>query len=331
MPNNNSPLIKTSDLKCSPKGLRNFEKYGSCMSDTQLKLIGHTYNAITKQARHKIPQETFKDVVKLRKAIDKKMESSCGKQNEKCWLTELSKKESSLVHLMQTLYRPDMPDSWYRNSREWLSTIDINNVMQQYALQYEYFTYLGTHPIDFKKKAKVNTDKCVYNSSLCSFNVFDFMSSHGKTDCGMVINLSEHYDSGSHWVALYVCLNPNSKQFGAFYYDSTGHPPSALIIDFLKEIYQDARLYFDRLSIVSQTSFPKKFKVMYNIEQHQYKNTECGMFSMLFLILCLENVDKPLNQVNNFFGKHFDDHVHSYRQHLYSTKKTSNNNKSSQQ
>lgn len=37
------------------------------------------------------------------------------------------------------------------NKGEWLSTVDIDNIMTQYENLYENFMYLGTVPIDFKK------------------------------------------------------------------------------------------------------------------------------------------------------------------------------------
>ena len=49
-------------------------------------------------------------------------------------------------------FRPDMPNTWSSNPNTWLSTIDINKVMEQYEEAYPKFQYLGANPIDFDKK-----------------------------------------------------------------------------------------------------------------------------------------------------------------------------------
>ena len=74
------------------------------------------------------------------------------------------------MDLSESSFRPDMPNTWSSNPNTWLSTIDINKVMEQYEEAYPKFQYLGANPIDFDKK--VSPNKCVVNQ-LCNININD--------------------------------------------------------------------------------------------------------------------------------------------------------------
>ena len=54
--------------------------------------------------------------------------------------------------IFQDSFKPYQPDKWEKNPNTWLSTIDINRVMEQYEDAYPNFQYLGANPIDFDKK-----------------------------------------------------------------------------------------------------------------------------------------------------------------------------------
>ena len=41
-----------------------------------------------------------------------------------------------------------MPQSWVQNLNEWLSTIEINNVLYQYEKKYNNFKFYGAVPSD---------------------------------------------------------------------------------------------------------------------------------------------------------------------------------------
>jgi hypothetical protein len=45
-----------------------------------------------------------------------------------------------------------MPRSWKKNKYEWLSSVDIESVMDQYEEKYPEFKFLGPTPIDFDRK-----------------------------------------------------------------------------------------------------------------------------------------------------------------------------------
>lgn len=83
-------------------------------------------------------------------------------KNEYCWIKKLGLRE------YRVFFRPEMPNSWNKNRYEWLSSTDIENVMNQYEAAYPHFEFIGPVPIDFDSKEKDGT--CIVNE-LCHISV----------------------------------------------------------------------------------------------------------------------------------------------------------------
>jgi hypothetical protein len=105
------------------------------------------------------------------------------------------------------------------------------------------------------------------------------MSKKGVRTLGAVFNMDKHDQAGSHWVAVFVSLDKTRKMYGAFYYDSIGRPPPEEIGTWMHSLKV----------LVDDTDF----KLTFNQERRQYRNTECGMFAMHFL-------DKALTSTMTF-------------------------------
>jgi hypothetical protein len=167
--------------------------------------------------------------------------------------------------------KPEKPESWYRNPRTWLSNWDIQNVMSQYSATKAYlYQFLGVFPIDFAMISQSGT--CMY-STLCTINIQKYIK-NGKSFIGFITNLDRHDQSGSHWTSTFLVIDPKLSTYGAYYYDSTGNPVPNYLFPFIKNVKEQC----DKL-------FPEKeFRIIQNKKQHQRKNTECGIFSMLFQI-----------------------------------------------
>ena len=56
------------------------------------------------------------------------------------------------------------------------------------------------------------------------------------------------------------------------YYDSYGTKPPKLIYEFMKKLGN------------------QQYKLIYNDKRHQYGGSECGMYSMYFILQRLENI-----------------------------------------
>ena len=117
-----------------------------------------------------------------------------------------------------------------------------------------------------------------------------------KTKIGIIFNLDPHYKSGSHWVALFIDI----KKLKIYYFDSVGDSIPHEIMKFVNNVKKQG------------INIDKKFKFKQNKLEHQKKNTECGMYSLYFIIETLKN-GEPL-----IFNKlKSDDEMHSFRRKYF--------------
>jgi len=166
--------------------------------------------------------------------------------------------------------RPQMPHEWERDPRTWLSNLDINAVMEQYARTLDNFTYLGTWPTDFAER--VASGKCV---TMCT--PAPFRKAY-ETGClaASVINLDVHTGKGTHWVAFALdCRGRGDPRM--LYYDATGRPPPSR--------WNEKSAWAVVAACIPGRSLRRRVlrNAAYNRNVHQRQNTECGIFSMMFV------------------------------------------------
>jgi hypothetical protein len=101
----------------------------------------------------------------------------------------------------------------------------------------------------------------------------DNLINEGKNKIGIIFNLDEHWQSGSHWVAGYSDLK-NGK---AYFFDSYGVEPDPR-----------ARKLLRRFAKYSEDKFKVKIDSIHNDTRHQYGNSECGMYSLNFILELLD-------------------------------------------
>jgi hypothetical protein len=283
-----------NDTKCAPS-----KKYidGSCFTIDVLKKIAQNYN--NKNNNNKINLNLSK--AELVKELEKRLYDKCSDQT--CWLRLDIVKELQNQDIINNTFKPKGPSGQY----EWLSTSHINAVITQYHSIYNDFVFLGTVPVDFEELPILG----IHNLN------FDTLQSNGKTKIGLIINLDEHWKDGSHWVALYMNIMKNQ----IYYFDSVGKEPPKRIRKFINRITK--YLYFKKYNInlpindvilelkKKYTSKINKntkehlnnllnggFDIKYNQIQHQFKDSECGVYSMNF-ILNLVKGNSFENVVNN--------------------------------
>lgn len=307
-------VIKIDDGRCAPIAQGNFKKYKTCYSADDVKTLARMYNSYVSPSERlsldRSPRELY---AALRARV-----SECKNEHEACLLHHLRAKSKDpatppdLTDQLMKKFRPKMPSSWKKNNREWLNTYNIYHVMMQYEDACPEFEFLGVFPVDFAQHTTNGT--CIIRK-MCTFTLADFLS-RGKKHFGMVINLDRHDQSGSHWVALFASFDPK-RNFGMVYYDSAGREPPDPVKDFMREVKNEVtELLFHRDAA--------SFKTFYNQVPYQKKNTECGMFAMVFIIACLENKRKRVHCVRRLLDKHklHDDKVHELRKYLYSSPDT---------
>ena len=124
---------------------------------------------------------------------------------------------------------------------------------------------------------------CVFNH-LCHINIKALLKKKIKY-IGFVTNLDKHDEPGSHWTSTFIIIDKNVKSYGAYYYDSGAKTIPKYVNLFLNDISS-------QLNIINPNL---KFKMTHNKYQHQFKNTECGMFSIYYQIRWLELLRKNCN------------------------------------
>ena len=255
---------------CSPsrKGLKKF----TCYDNESLNKIKDLWN--TRHPDHKIKSDSDK---KIWEELRSNMKDVC--DNEKCWLRQNFAKNKLPSNLLNYTFAPNSPSSWKKNPNEWLTSLDINRIMKQYEDKYCSFKFLGPAPIDFD--LCFSDKKCVWNE-LRYFELKEQLTKH-KRKIGIIFNIDPHYKGGSHWVSMFIDL----KNKYIMYFDSTGEEIPEEITKLMNRIMEQAA----KLNI--------KLKSYINKKAHQKGDTECGMYSLYFIIELLENKKQPKYFMSN--------------------------------
>jgi len=127
----------------------------SCFTIDALRKIATKWNET--QPQMKIDFTDITTGKTLWNAINNVMKYKCN--DELCWLKQEFIKDSYLQKELLKSFKPFMPKSWSENPREWLNTIDIRDVMNQYEIKYPDFEFIGPVPMDFD--TKVGFGECV--------------------------------------------------------------------------------------------------------------------------------------------------------------------------
>ena len=255
---------KFVSLNCSPENKNSALNKFTCYSQEDLNKLKELWNA--RHPDNKIDTHDAKTIwTKLRTFYANK----CDK--ESCWVKQITKNERLEKDLLDA-FAPESPDDWKKNPNEWLSSLDILSVMNQYEKKYKCFDFLGPSPIDFN--THMINGECVWEE-LCHFNLEKFIAK-GKFKIGIIFNTDPHYKSGSHWISMFI----NCKKGTIFFFDSAGDPAPKEIKQFANNIIQQG----------IELTNPIKFNFDQNYPtEHQYGNTECGIYSLFFIVHMLED------------------------------------------
>jgi hypothetical protein len=181
--------------------------------------------------------------------------------NQKCWTKQKFMQEMDIKlrkQLEKNTFRPVGPAT----GNKWLNTTNIDDAMKQYETTHKDFLFLGTVPIDF--------DGVGYRNFKTGFDTF---IEKGKYKLGAVFNLDTSKQSGSHWVSLFIDLDKGYVYFS----DSYGMNPEKEISDYMK-----------KAGTFIEQSLNKKLVMKINKTRHQRGGSECGVYSMDFIIRLLK-------------------------------------------
>jgi hypothetical protein len=258
---------------CHP-GIKNKILDHSCFTKDSIKLLKETFNK-----HHPEKKIITNDPKQIWKNLHEKI-PECDR--ETCWLQQIPNKYLQ-DKLKKDLFSPPQPTEWKSKPNTWLSNFDIDAVIQQYEEANPDFLFLGPTPIDFDT---VKNGKCIW-SELCKLNIVKEYK-RGKRKFGVIFNLDTSDGPGTHWVSLFMDIKDPTPFL--FYFNSTGEGMPGEVKDLIERLEKQFNLIKPlknrKLRILENTSM-----------QHQESNTECGMYSLFFIITCLTRNTEPSENI----------------------------------
>tara|TARA_B110000444_G_C18837610_1_gene596956 strand:+ start:1765 stop:2775 length:1011 start_codon:yes stop_codon:yes gene_type:complete len=273
--------------KCSPKKNGDVLKF-TCYTKDALFKLKDIWNA-----RHSDTKILSNDPKTIWGFLHTHMSNTCNR--ESCWLKKNWIKAKLPKQLQKNTFAPKQPDVWKRKPNEWLTSVDILNVMKQYETTYKSFEFMGPSPIDFDTHKMYG--ECIWEE-LCKFKLREQMK-RGKNKVGIIFNLDKHHEPGSHWVAMYIDM----KKREIYYFDSYADNPPKEIEKLVERIEKES------------TGIGKKYRYIKNKRRHQWSNSECGMYCLHFIITLVKG-----GNFNKFEKKRVDDKVMKRLRNIYFNK-----------
>lgn len=288
-------ISSKSDLKCAP-GVK-FEA-GSCASLYVLIEMANAYNKSAQQKDH-IRLSQNMEVLNPQKykmylvhQLKNRVGDKC--QLQRCWSTQdffKNMKEKAREEFLKYTHRPISPKGKF----EWLSTFDINDSLAQYEKKYKGFKFFGAVPMDFADLPQYEVGHIDYKK------YYD----KGITKMGIVFNLDNHNQKGSHWCSMYTDLEKGN----IFYFDSFGVKPEPRV----RALMRKQAKFLESIGKKVDT-----IRVDYNKVQHQFSNNDCGTYSINFLVRMARGDDfnklcsSPVSdeRINKCRSVYFDKYVH---------------------
>lgn len=271
-----SEIVKDKeDKKCAPK--TTFEN-GSCIKTPLLVNMAEAYNEMFSSNKIKLyPNVETLNPGKYKRYLLKEFSGRLSDvcNNQRCWLKQdfINRMTGSIKEeLTKSTFRPSGPAGRFT----WLNTTNIDKVLSQYEDKHKGFKFLGAVPLDFDEIPTLGIKDIDFNK----------LHKEGTNKLGIVYNTDTSKGKGEHWVAGFFDLD-NGK---VYYYDSYGLEPEKPIRRLMRRATK---------GISSIKGIPEgKVDVRHNKVRQQYKNSECGVFSISFILRLLQ-------------GKTFDEIVNS--------------------
>ena len=256
-------IKKLKKVNCSPKTKDELNDFTCYTNKDILKLRDHW------NARHPDDKINSNSPKEIHNFLAENLKDICN--NEACWL----KQNTIFGHLESELadsFAPESPPEWKKNPNEWLSSTDIMKVMKQYEKAYKCFDFIGPTPINFNTRKLYG--ECVWEE-LCNFNL-EKLINKGITKIGIIFNTDPDTKPGQHWISMFI----NIKKKTIFFFDSTGDKPPKEVTNLIAKIKTQG----------DSLKKPINFKIDSNEGiEHQYGNTECGIYSLFFIVHMLED------------------------------------------
>lgn len=282
---------KLTDV-CSPYSYIHADKF-TCLTNENISLLKEEWNK--RHPNNKInsndPREIWEEMNTYMKHY------LC--ENERCWVRKLISNSDIKRDIFSESFAPSMPHHWKKKPNAWLSDIDISRVMRQFEVAHSDFLFIGPSPIDYDV---YDEDKNQYVwPELKDFNLTDYLNkTPPKSRIGIVFNLDDHKGVGTHWVAMFIHITDRK----IYYFDSNGNTIPANIKRLVDRIKSQGKKH--NMNFTLSCNYPN---------EHQKKNTECGVYVLFFLKTMLNENNWKLFKNDRIS----DEEIHKQRAIFYNT------------
>lgn len=189
------------------------------------------------------------------------------------------------------------------HSNAWFSNVHIDNILQQWSIEYKDFYNYPFAMIDFIEKGHeliTQPPPAIYE--------------RGKRCAGCVVNTDRSSGNGQHWMAIFVDMrdtpdkdNEKNAVWTIEFFNSTGRMYKA-ITEYFAIISNGLHNY------VKDWSTPPEIKTI-NVSKivHQYSNDACGPYSLYYIRSRLQNVSYSAFE----FTRIPDERMNEFRELLF--------------
>lgn len=272
----------------------------SCLDIKDLKIICEAYNKemLRKNKKDYIPINIIES--KNKKVIFDFLLQKFNCKDEVCIIKNKIIENIKNNELLYQKFKPEGP-----LNHDWLSNWDIDLHMLRFQNYYNCLLYTGTVSIDFNQdkmfkiyknvfnnNSKFNKISCFYHyTNKCTVPEYgsgtivrdksrSTVSNENKINCiATIYNTSKRSEPGQHWIASFV-KKINDDEIKMYFFDSVGHKPPSEIKQFFKLLENNLFTNY-------------KIDKRYNNIQHQFKNSECGVY-------CIDFIDNMTSNPNSF-------------------------------
>lgn len=178
--------------------------------------------------------------------------------------------------VVEKIFKPVGPST----STALLDNINIDSSLEQWAINGQKmfgkkFKHIPFQMIDFAKQGK----------ELAYTKLKDLIDQ--KYDCfGVILNTDVSSGNGLHWFCLYGDFQHKGTQDDPYtleYFNSSGNPPMYEVSTWMEKAVHDLKRDTGKICKIVR-SIPRRI---------QYSNTECGVFSLIYILSRLEG--KPIS------------------------------------
>lgn len=256
-------------LKCSPYARAHSINRGkTCMTKAAIHKIMNEYNA--KYPDNKITATHETDIYA---ELESRLADQC--KDESCWLDVIQNGDDK-SKFKNELFAPTLEHA----GQLALSTTNVREVLKGYEKINPSF--MGTvTPINY---SYIHNGKCI-NESLCRLNLANLMKK-GITKIGIVFNIADSFNSGGHWIAMFIDAKPDIPSEAPYIYLFDSYGMGYMI----KKEYKDSNKWLNTFISEVKRQGEKmgiKFELMINKTRHQVNDGICGVYALFVIITLL--------------------------------------------